>query len=43
MEYVVTTGWGDLLVFDGEQRGVRRRNDAVGVSFDPDAVIVLPR
>jgi multiple sugar transport system ATP-binding protein len=43
MEYVVTTSWGDLLVFDGEQRGVRQRNDAVGVSFDPDAVIVLPR
>ncbi|HSV18455.1 MAG TPA: ABC transporter ATP-binding protein [Casimicrobiaceae bacterium] len=43
MEYVVTTGWGDLLVFDAEQRDIRRRNDAVGVSFDPDAAIVLPR
>ena len=43
MEYVVATGWGDLLVFDGEQRAARQRNDPVGVSFEPDAVIVLPR
>jgi iron(III) transport system ATP-binding protein len=43
MEYVVATGWGDLLVFDAGVDAPRRRNDAVGVSFDPDAVIVLPR
>jgi iron(III) transport system ATP-binding protein len=43
MEYVVSTSWGDLLVFDGAMRGVRRRDDAVALDFDPDAVIVLPR
>jgi len=43
MEYVVATSWGDLLVFDGDMREVRRRDDAVAVSFDPDAVIVLAR
>jgi iron(III) transport system ATP-binding protein len=43
MEYVVETSWGDLLVFDGSVHAPHRRNDAVGVSFDPDAAIVLPR
>jgi len=43
MEYVVSTSWGDLLVFDGDMREVRRRDDPVAVSFDPDAVIVLAR
>jgi iron(III) transport system ATP-binding protein len=42
-EYVVATPWGELLVFDGEMRVAWRRNDAVSVSFDRDAVIVLPR
>jgi len=43
IEYVVTTAWGDLLVFDGDVRGRRRRDEAVGVAVDPDAAIVLPR
>jgi iron(III) transport system ATP-binding protein len=43
IEYVVATAWGELLAFDGEVRQARRRDDAVGVAFDPDAVIVLPR
>ena len=41
IEYVVATAWGELLVFDGEARTARRRDDAVGVAFDHDAVIVL--
>jgi iron(III) transport system ATP-binding protein len=43
IEYVVATAWGDLLAFDNEVRHARRREDAVGVAFDPDAAIVLPR
>jgi iron(III) transport system ATP-binding protein len=43
IEYVVATAWGELLAFDNEVRHARRRDDAVGVAFDPDAVIVLPR
>jgi iron(III) transport system ATP-binding protein len=43
IEYVVATAWGELLAFDSEVRHARRRDDAVGVAFDPDAVIVLPR
>ncbi|HTP97819.1 MAG TPA: ABC transporter ATP-binding protein [Casimicrobiaceae bacterium] len=43
IEYVVATAWGELLAFDGEVRRPRRRDDAVGVAFDPDAVIVLKR
>ncbi|MCC6198017.1 MAG: ABC transporter ATP-binding protein, partial [Burkholderiales bacterium] len=43
IEYVVATAWGELLAFDAEVRHARRREDAVGVAFDPDAVIVLPR
>jgi iron(III) transport system ATP-binding protein len=43
VEYVVVTAWGELLVFDVEARTARRREDAVGVAFDHDAVIVLKR
>jgi iron(III) transport system ATP-binding protein len=43
VEYVVATAWGDLLVFDGEVRRARRRDDAVSIAFDHDAVILLPR
>ena len=43
IEYVVATAWGELLAFDNEVRHARRRDDAVGVAFDPDAVIVLKR
>jgi hypothetical protein len=43
IEYVVATAWGELLAFDSDVRAARRREDAVGVAFDPDAVIVLRR
>jgi iron(III) transport system ATP-binding protein len=43
VEYVVATAWGDLLVFDGDVRKARRRDDAVSVAFDQDSVIVLRR
>ncbi len=43
VEYVVVTAWGELLVFDGEARTMRRRDDAVGIAFDQDAVIMLRR
>ena len=42
-EYVVGTPWGDLLVFDSEARAPRARDERVGVSFDRDGAIVLPR
>jgi iron(III) transport system ATP-binding protein len=43
VEYVVATPWGDLLIFDTEAREPRARDEAVGVSFDRDAAIVLRR
>jgi len=43
IEYIVSTAWGELLAFDEDVRHARRRDDAVGVAFEPDAVIVLPR
>jgi iron(III) transport system ATP-binding protein len=43
IEYVVATPWGDLLVFEGDARSPRGRDDPVGVTFDIDAAIVLPR
>ena len=43
IEYMVETAWGELLIFDQEARSARRRDEAVGVAFDRDAVIVLPR
>ena len=43
VEYVVGTAWGDLLVFEDGARNVLPRGSAVGVTFEPDAVIVLPR
>ena len=42
-EYVVGTPWGELLVFDDDVRELRARGSAIGVSFEPDAAIVLPR
>jgi iron(III) transport system ATP-binding protein len=43
IEYVVGTPWGELLVFDPNVGQRRAREAAVGIAFDPDAVIVLPR
>jgi iron(III) transport system ATP-binding protein len=43
IEYVVATPWGELLVFDGESRRPRERNEPVGVTFDTTAARVLPR
>jgi TOBE domain-containing protein len=43
IEYVVSTAWGELLAFDNDLHPARRREDAVGIAFEPDAVIVLPR
>jgi iron(III) transport system ATP-binding protein len=43
IEYVVATPWGELLVFDGEARTPRGRDEPVGVTFDTDAAIVLRR
>ena len=42
-EYMVETPWGELLVFDAEARAPRKRDEAVGVTFDRGAAIVLPR
>jgi iron(III) transport system ATP-binding protein len=43
VEYVVATPWGELLVFDPEVAAPRARGDEVGVAFDPQAAIILPR
>ncbi len=43
VEYVVATAWGELLIFDGDVHRLRRRDEAVAVTFAPDAAIVLPR
>jgi len=43
VEYVVATPWGELLVFEDDARNVLPRGSQVGVSFAPDAVIVIPR
>jgi len=43
MEYVVATDWGELLIFDEGARKPLTRGAAVGVAFDPEAAIVLPR
>jgi iron(III) transport system ATP-binding protein len=43
IEYVVGTPWGELLVFDPNVGQRRAREATVGIAFDPDAVIVLPR
>jgi iron(III) transport system ATP-binding protein len=43
MEYVVSTGWGDLLVFDGDARMRKRRDDPVSLAFDPAEAIVIRR
>jgi iron(III) transport system ATP-binding protein len=42
-EYVIGGPWGDLLVFDDDANALRRRDDAVGLDFDPGAVILLKR
>ena len=42
-EYVVATPWGELLVFDAEARALRTQGEQVGVAFDRDAAILLPR
>ena len=43
IEYVVATPWGELLVFDGEARAPRGRDEPIGVAFDIDAAIMLER
>ncbi|HEX4883933.1 MAG TPA: ABC transporter ATP-binding protein, partial [Casimicrobiaceae bacterium] len=43
VEYVVATPWGELLAFDQDVRRRRARDEAVGVSFPREAVILLPR
>jgi iron(III) transport system ATP-binding protein len=43
VEYVVATPWGELLVFDTGTRDPLDRGAAVGIAFEPDAAIVLPR
>jgi len=42
-EYVVSCAWGELLAFDDDARPLRRRDDPVGLDFDPGAVILLGR
>jgi iron(III) transport system ATP-binding protein len=42
-EYVVACPWGELLVFDDEAHALRRRDEAVGIDFDPGAVMLLAR
>ena len=43
IEYVVTTAWGDLLVFDGEGRTMRPRDEPISLKFDAQAAVVLRR
>ena len=43
IEYVVSTPWGDLLVFDTKARTPRTRDEPLGVTFDKEAAIVLRR
>jgi iron(III) transport system ATP-binding protein len=43
VEYVVATPWGELLVFEADTDAPLARGTPVGVAFDPDAAIVLPR
>ena len=42
-EYVVESPWGELLAFDVDARSLHGRGQAVGIDFDPGAVILLPR
>ena len=42
-EYVVSCPWGELLVFDDDARALRARDAAVGLDFDPSAVILIKR
>jgi iron(III) transport system ATP-binding protein len=43
IEYVIDTPWGELLVFEPGARHMLERGEAVGISFDPHAAIVLRR
>jgi iron(III) transport system ATP-binding protein len=43
IEYVIETPWGELLVFEPGARRMLGRGEAVGISFDADAAIVLRR
>ncbi len=42
-ELIVDTPWGELLVFDADMHRSHRSGDALGIDFDADAAIVLPR
>ena len=41
IEYVVATAWGELLVFDGEGRRPRQRDEVVGLAFDAEAAVLI--
>jgi iron(III) transport system ATP-binding protein len=43
VEYVVTTPWGELLVFDAPRDAPLERGAAAGVAFDPHAAVLLPQ
>jgi iron(III) transport system ATP-binding protein len=43
IEYVIATPWGELLVFEHASQAPLDRGTPVGVAFDPEAAIVLPR
>jgi len=43
IEYVVSTAWGDLLVFDTEARTPRAHDEPLSLTFDKEAAIVLRR
>jgi iron(III) transport system ATP-binding protein len=43
VEYIVATPWGELLLFDAEGAHDYARGEPVGIRFDTDAAIVLPR
>lgn len=43
IEYVVSTAWGDLLIFDAGGKELHARGAALGVDFDADAAVILPR
>ena len=43
VEYVVATAWGELLVFDSAVQTLLPRGAPLGVAFDADSILLLPR
>ena len=43
IEYVIETPWGELLVFDDAAQRMHARGATLGITFDPESAIVLPR